>query len=93
MIRTVHINHQKKDHHMRAADQLAIIVISILNPARAAGMPEEEAEAVYDGLMERYSIIQDMRSEFAEDFLDAIQRAITVARGGNGGAMFHGGFN
>jgi hypothetical protein len=78
---------------MTATEQLEIIAITIIKPARAAGMSDEEAEAVYCGLMECYCMGQGRKSTFCGEFLDLIQHAIDFARGGDCGTKYRGGLN
>ena len=71
---------------MKNSEKLEIIVITILEPAQAEGMSMAEAERVYNALMKRYAALQRRQPKFADALLAEIERAITVARGGDGGA-------
>lgn len=67
---------------MPPVDQITILVMSILEPAIAAGLPEAEAKRIYGKLMPHFASACAQHHDFHELLLDSVARAIATAQAG-----------
>jgi uncharacterized protein (UPF0210 family) len=67
--------------NMKPTDRLAFLVTTMLEPAMAGGLSRDEAKAIYNTMMEHYSVMQAIRSDFAQALITELQKAIFAVGG------------
>jgi len=66
---------------MNPNDMLTTLVMTLLEPAMAGGMPKEDAVRAYDGMMEAYSRLLDEQPQFAVALVRVMGHAVAIASG------------
>jgi hypothetical protein len=65
---------------MPPLDQITLLVMALLEPAMAAGLPQSEAKRIYGQLMPHFASASAQHHDFHILLLDSVARAIATAQ-------------